>query len=392
MTAQLSPPLHIVFTGGGTGGHLFPGLAVAESLQSHRPDVQITVAGTGPEWLGRRVGAAGYRYLHLPCRPVPGRLLGLFRFAVDNLSAYFAAHRFLVAHPAVAVVGLGGYASVPMAHAALSCRIPLILLEQNAVPGKASQLLSRRCGAVCLTFPQSRAALPARCPVYLTGNPVRRAFNQQAVRPPERPQLLVLGGSGGAEALNRCVPKVLGRLRTQLDRWRVVHQAGAHDAQATADEYAAAGLQATVVPWLDDMAATMRDSSLAISRAGGTTLAELAAAGLPAVLVPYPYAAAGHQLANARAFWAAGAAEVVQQHGGQVGFERSLRDALAYLLVQPARLGEMRAAMLRASRPDAADAVARLVLRHAGVAPVEASSRPSSREDRVLSGAASAPC
>lgn len=366
MMAAPPEPLHIVLTGGGTGGHLFPGLATAECLQLLRPDVEITVAGTGPTWLGRRVCDAGYRYLDLPCRPVPMRLRDLFRFAADNLTAYFAAHRFLVAHPAAAVVGLGGYASVPMARAALAQRIPLVLLEQNAVPGKASQFLARRAGAVCLAFPQSCAALPARCPIHLTGNPVRKAFARAAVRLVGRPQLLVLGGSGGAQALNQCVPEVLGRFGPQLRHWCIVHQAGEQDAEATTRRYAAAGLRATVVPWLDDMAEAMCRSSLAISRAGGTTLAELAAAGLPAVLVPYPHAAANHQLVNARAFWAAGAAEVVQQQGGQVGFDQALSDALAYLLVQPARLGEMRVAMLGQSRPEAAEHVAQLILGFAG--------------------------
>lgn len=376
MNALSETPLHIVFTGGGTGGHLFPGLATAESLRTFRPDVKITMAGSGPDWFGHRICEAGCQYLRLPCRPVPTRLLGFFRFALDNLSAYFAAHRFLVAQPAAVVVGLGGYASVPMAHAALSRRSPLILLEQNAIPGKATQLLSRRASAVCLAFARAHAALPAHCDVHLTGNPIRRAFTAPVVRPSARRQLLVLGGSSGAQALNRYVPAVLGKLAPQLRHWHIVHQAGANDDEATAGRYAAAGLRATVVRWLDEMPEAMRQSSLAISRAGGTTLAELAAAGLPAVLVPYPYAAADHQQANARAFWAAGAAEVVRQRGGQVGFERALGDALAYLLVQPARLDEMRAAMLRQSHPDAADTVARLLLRLAGIPPVESSCQP----------------
>ncbi len=355
-------PLHIVLSGGGTGGHLFPGLATAESLQALRPDVQITVAGTGPEWLGRCVAETGHRYLHLACRPVPTRLLGLIRFALDNLASYYAAGRYLAAHPAAAVVGLGGYASVPMARAAVARRIPLVLLEQNAVPGKATRFLARRADAVCLAFPESRAALPTSCPVQLTGNPVRKAFTAAAARRAGPPQLLVLGGSGGAQALNRRVPEVLSRLGPQLRGWHVVHQAGAHDAHTTAHRYTAAGLRATVLPWLDDVPAAMRRSSLAIARAGGTTLAELAAAGLPAVLVPYPYAADDHQRANARTFWAAGAAEVVQQEGGPVQFDRALHDALAYLLVQPARLEEMRTAMVRQSQPGAADTVARIVL------------------------------
>ncbi len=447
MTTPPQSHPHIILSGGGTGGHLFPGLATAESLESLRPEVEITFVGTGPEWLGRRVREAGYRYLDLPCRPMPRRLGDLFRFAVDSLAAYYAAHRFLTMYPAAAVVGLGGYASVPMARAARARGIPLVLLEQNAVPGKATRFLARRAAAVCLALPEARAALPSPCHLHLTGNPVRKAFRvdgggggagtgqqleftlQRANRAgagsgtlkrelqqhpacvnpaaetagtthptssplggrgqshfrgkealpgkdavsaakigtvprvrTDSPQLLVLGGSGGAEALNRSVPEVLARLGQPLRGWRIMHQAGERDREATANSYAAAGLHATVVPWLDNMPAIMQQSTLAISRAGGTTLAELAAAGLPAVLVPYPHAADGHQRANARSFWASGAAEVVEQQGGPVGFDRALHDALAYLLVHPTRLVDMRAAMLCCARPGAADTVARLVL------------------------------
>ncbi len=165
------------------------------------------------------------------------------------------------------------------------------------------------------------------------------------------------------------MPTVLASLRNSLAGWHIVHQTGARDTGETRLRYAATGLHATVLPWLDDMAGVMRQSSLAISRAGGTTLAELAAAGLPAVLVPYPHAAADHQGANARAYWSAGAAEVVEQKDTPVAFPQALNDALAHLLVQPSRRKEMREAMLLQARPTAAEEIARLILQIAGIQP-----------------------
>lgn len=367
---------HIVLTGGGTGGHLFPGLATAEQLRGFRPDLAITIAGTGPGGFARRIHVAGCRCLPLSCRPFTTRPLGLFRFIVSNAVAYWAASRFLARNPVAVVVGLGGYASVPMARAAAARGIPLVLLEQNAVPGKATRFLACHARTVCLAFAESRAAFPTDCPIHLTGNPVREAFTIPPAPPrgvPKTgtgcPQLLVLGGSGGAQALNQTVPEVLAGLRESLVGWHIVHQTGTRDAEATRLRYAANGLHATILPWLDDMPGVMRQSSLAISRAGGTTLAELAATGLPAVLVPYPHAAADHQRANARAYWSAGAAEVVDQTDGPVAFPQALNDALAHLLVHPSRRKEMREAMLLQARPAAAENVARLILQTAGIQP-----------------------
>ncbi|MDZ7620817.1 MAG: UDP-N-acetylglucosamine--N-acetylmuramyl-(pentapeptide) pyrophosphoryl-undecaprenol N-acetylglucosamine transferase, partial [Patescibacteria group bacterium] len=311
MTKPSANRPHFILTGGGTGGHLFPGLAVAERLAAMQPSAEITIAGTGPLGFSELIEQAGHRYLQLSCRPFTTRPLGLLRSAAANARAYWASLRFLARNRTAAVIGLGGYASAPMARAAAARGIPLILLEQNAVPGKATGYLARWAKAVCLALPEASAALPAECPVHVTGNPVRMEFGVPTVVPGTPPQLLIIGGSGGAQALNRTVPAVLSRLRPSLAAWRIVHQTGRHDFEATRHGYAAAGLQATVLPWLDNMADQMRRSHLAISRAGGTTLAELAASGLPAVLVPYPHAAGDHQRANARAYWSVGAAEVV---------------------------------------------------------------------------------
>ena len=326
--------VHVVFAGGGTGGHLFPGLAVAERLAAANPRVHISFCGSGKAFEREHVSRAGFDYFALPSRPLPHGLREAMAFLVANLAGYLAAARFLREHDVAAVVGLGGYASVPMGQAAVHQDVPLVLLEQNIVPGKATRWLARRATLICTAFEETSLWLQRPGPVRVTGNPIRRGFQRSPSTPPHRPgkaiafadganiteavsspseeesastrQLLILGGSGGAHALNEDVPPALGRLRSQLTGWRIVHQSGESGLGATRTLYGKLALEATVVPFLNDMPQTLAATDLAICRAGGTTLAELAASGVPAILLPYPHATDHHQAANARHFAAGG--------------------------------------------------------------------------------------
>ena len=170
------PPLHVVFASGGTGGHLFPGLAVAERLRGDLRQVRITFTGTGRPFERRQVSDAGFEYLALPCRPLPRRLRDLYPFVADNSHGYREAGKFLGQEPVSTVVGLGGYGSVPMSRAAIRRSLPLILLEQNAVPGRATRWLAPRATLVCTAFEQANRYLGSRCPVRVTGNPIRSRF------------------------------------------------------------------------------------------------------------------------------------------------------------------------------------------------------------------------
>ncbi len=360
---------HVVFAGGGTAGHLFPGLAVAGCLAGRRPDLRITFAGTGREFEKREVAAAGFGYLALPCRPLPRRLREIVPFLADNLAGYRAAAALVKARHVAAVVGLGGYASAATAWAAARRGIPLVLLEQNIIPGRATRWLAPRASLVCTAFERTAAYLRACCPVRATGNPIRPGFAPRPdtgrdcsndTQPAER-QLVVLGGSAGARALNENVPRALGRIRPRLGGWRVVHQSGAAECDATRQRYRDLGLPATVVPFAPDMAGLLRGSHLAVSRAGGTTLAELAAAGVPAVLVPYPHAADDHQRINAEALAAEGGCVVLDERKHSGKLDHALADVLSGLLADPGAAAIMAASMRRLARPDAAQHVAELV-------------------------------
>ena len=327
---------HVVFAGGGTAGHLFPGLAVAARMRSLEPQLRITFIGTGRTFESERVLAAGYEYLALPCRPLPRRARDTFRFVADNLLGYCAARRYLRRESVHLVIGLGGYASVPTARAAISRRIPFMLLEQNAVPGRATRWLAPRAALVCGAFAEVRQSLNPKVRLEITGNPLhanfealrRRSLAAERAASSTPPQLLILGGSGGARSLNQHVPPAIHKAGAALAGWTIVHQCGQRDVEATAALYSQLGLKARVTPFIDDMAAILAATDLAISRAGGTTLAELAAAQVPSILLPYPHATDDHQLRNAEFFQAAGACRVIGERtavggiGGEVEGQR----------------------------------------------------------------------
>ncbi len=370
----MTHPLHIVFTGGGTAGHLFPGLAVAEQLAAGTPQVRITFAGSGKPLEQRHVAASGFEHLVVPCRPFSLRLRKLFAFAVENVAGCLAAGRFLDEERVDAVVGLGGYASVPMARTAARRGLPLVLLEQNAVPGKATRWLCGRARLVCAAMAQTRANLRCRCPVRVSGNPIRAGFDartpgiaDRAVSPSAVGQLLVLGGSSGAQSLNENVPRALYKIGDRLVGWRIIHQSGKRDYEATRTLYAKFGMDVEVVDFIDEMPDMLAATDLAVCRAGGTTLAELAAAGAPAALLPYPLATANHQRANAEAFASAGAAVMVDEREVSTRLDNHLAGVLSTLLADPARRAQMSAAMRRLARPNAAADVAAMVLEVAGV-------------------------
>jgi UDP-N-acetylglucosamine--N-acetylmuramyl-(pentapeptide) pyrophosphoryl-undecaprenol N-acetylglucosamine transferase len=373
--------VHIVFSGGGTGGHLFPGLAVAQRLAATIPGVRITFCGAGKPFERRAVSHAGFDYVSLPARPLPQRAREAVAFLVENLACYLAASRFLREEHVAAVVGLGGYASVPMARAAARWHVPLVLLEQNAIPGKATRWLARRAALICTAFEESGGWLRCKCPIRITGNPVRAGFDE-ALRSERREmtekrepgqayptsesslppaQLLVLGGSGGARSLNENVPRALYKIRGQLAGWKIVHQSGESELDSTRTLYAKLDLPATVLPFLSDMPAALAATDLAVCRAGGTTLAELAVAGVPALLLPYPHAADDHQAANARGFAAGGGCITIDERDVPGRLDDQLADMLCFLLANDELRERMSAAMCELARPNAAADVAELI-------------------------------
>lgn len=362
----------IVIAGGGTGGHLFPGLAVAEVLR--RRGAAVSFIGTERGLEARRVPQEGYP-LHLISVSgllrvgLQARLAGLSRLPLAALQTLRLLRRL---RPAV-VVGVGGYASGPAVLLAALLRIPTAVLEQNSVPGRTNRVLAAVARRIFLAFPEAADHLPAsaRARTVLAGNPVRGGLLASAAeQDPAQgaaPRVLVLGGSQGAHAVNQLVAGALEHLqRTGATLPRLLHQSGKADAEALAARYQAlaqaAGLapgHLVVTPFIEDMGRAYAGSALVIGRAGATTLAELCAVGRPALLIPLPTATDDHQTRNAQHLVQAGAARLLPQAKTT---PQDLAAALSALLQDPDRLASMAQASRTLGRPQAAEAIADQIL------------------------------
>ena len=348
----------VVFSGGGTGGHVFPGLAVAEELRS---------LGWRTAWIGRRrsleerlVGAAGLEFRALPARAfvdrsVPERAVALSVLAVSTLRAAVLLRRL----GAAVVFATGGYACAPAALGARLNGTGLYLLEPNAQTGAANRLLSRFATEAGTAFESTAKQLA--CEARLVGVPVRRAFRRvgEPRLQSDCTRVLVLGGSQGSDALNRQLPGLFGRAARKA-AIEVTHQSGPSGVDETRERYRgleAPALRATVEGFIEDTAGAMAAHDLIVSRAGAVTVAEGAAAGRPAVYVPLPLAA-GHQRGNAEAMVDAGAAILVEQDDlqGEAAAERC-----AELIADHALLSSMARAARAHSRGNAARAIAERV-------------------------------
>ena len=365
--------MHIVFSGGRTGGHLFPGLAVAEEIRRRDPAAMITFAGSGGPLERQHLPEHGYPLVTLACRPWSPRAWRWPRFAWDHAQGFRAACRWLTMHRPDVVVGLGGWSSVPMIRAAIARRIPLVLLEQNALPGKVTRHFAPHAERVCAALAECHAWLDVQADAFRhTGNPVRREFGEVAIaRQSDSAQrrLLVLGGSGGAADLNELVPLAVAKLNGRLEDWQSVHHTGHRDLAGTRARYARAGRWAHVQAFFSNMPELLASSDLVGCRAGGTTLSELAMLGVPAIVVPFPRAADDHQLRNARAYETHGACRVVDFRAHAEPVETLARE-MATLVGDHRARESLAAAMRQMARPHAAVDAAEIVMQLAGVTPV----------------------
>lgn len=345
----------MVIAGGGTGGHVFPGLALAAEIRRREPGREVG-------WIGARGGLeaalvprAGLPLTLLPMGGLLGR--GVAKQVVALAQAKFAflrcLGRFLIRRPAL-TVGVGGYASGPAVLASAVLGVPTILLEQNAVPGTTNRWLSRLARAAAVAFPETSGALA--CRTVVTGNPVRAEVAAVPERTPgPARRILIVGGSRGAHQINRAAAGAAADLaRTGL---YLVHQTGEADHEEVARAYRQAGVSGEVHRFIDEMDAQYAAADLVVCRAGATTVAELAAAGRPALFVPFPHATADHQRANARRMARTGAAEVLDPDDLT---PETLAGAIRRLTDDPERLDRMARQARSQARPDAAARIADL--------------------------------
>jgi UDP-N-acetylglucosamine--N-acetylmuramyl-(pentapeptide) pyrophosphoryl-undecaprenol N-acetylglucosamine transferase len=349
--------LRVLMAGGGTGGHAFPAIAIADEIRRRRPDAQVRFVGTRRGVEMRAVPRAGYPMEVVPVIGLRRALsLDLLRFpfilAAGLIRAFRTVRRF---RPAV-VVCTGGYVSGPAGVAAWMQSIPVVVQEQNSFPGLTTRLLSRIAAQVHVTFPESRQYLggtgevsgnPTRAEIGSVGQPEART--RMGLRP-DLPTLLVFGGSQGSHAINLTVAQALPAL-LEGRRLQVLWQTGHLDFEAASEQARPFGDFVTVRAFIDDMAAALGAADLAACRAGASSIADLARAGLPAVFVPLPTAAADHQTKNARTLVNAGAARMIPQRDLD---GHQLSQAVKDLLNDPVRRRDMSDRMRAFGVPDAA--------------------------------------
>ncbi len=347
----------LMLVGGGTGGHVFPAVAVAEAWLREVPEGEVVFVGSPKGLEARVVPELGYEFVAVEARRLKNagaaeRLKSLLRMPLAIAKGMRLVRRL---NPQV-VLGVGGYVSGPVVLAAALSGRPCAVAEQNARPGLTNRILSRFARRIYTAFPEAAQRLPAGR-VRELGNPVRGVILEaaaQATPAGSTQRILVLGGSQGALALNRKLPPAFAALAARHPELQVRHQTGRGKADEVRAAYAELGFEAQVDEFIEDVAGAITDADLVVARAGATTVAELACIGRPALFVPFPYAADDHQAANAASLVEAGAALMEREE--TLSPER-LIDCLEGLLSDPAALAEMGRKAQGRGRPQAASAI-----------------------------------
>ena len=360
-----------IFAGGGTGGHLYPGLAVAEELVRQRPGAGIVFACSYRQIDRQILDAAPYAVVGQPIRPAP-RIGGLWKFLTSYVASSRQARDMIADLKPSAVLGLGGFAAVPLVRAARDAGVPAGFLNPDAVPGKANRFLARAADAIFGQFDSTAAHFPpgVRAKFRATGCPIRKEFGdtdraaaiaELGLRS-DRKTLLVCGGSLGAQSINGAVAAMVHDLDTLAERWQLLHVTGSGKggaAGAAGDLSAKTLMPVRTMEYCKRMDLAYAAADLALCRAGASTIAELCAVGRPAIILPYPYHRDQHQRLNALAMVQAGAAEIVPDRiDPQINAE-ALREKLVPLMKDDARLETMRRASAGLGKPSAAAEVAR---------------------------------
>ena len=362
--------MKLIIAGGGTGGHLFPGIAVAEEFLAREPANEVLFVGTERGIEAQAVPAAGYRLELISAAGIRGKgSLGKFKGTMMMLYGYAQSRKILKEFQPDLVLGVGGYASLPMVLAARGMQIPHFIHEQNAIPGMTNKLLSRIVDRVFITLDESAKYFPEE-KILLTGNPLRRQILENRDRGPGNGdqdkadftgsgspvpaphfRLFVFGGSQGAHAINMAMVAALPLLKDMGKEVEITHQTGVSDHAEVAAAYRAAGVDARVVPFIDNMAEEYSRADLLVCRAGATTIAELTACGKPAIFIPFPHAVDDHQRRNAEALLKKDAGFMLLEQ--ELSGER-LASLIKELLTDPELLRETGQRAFELARLDAA--------------------------------------
>lgn len=352
-------PLRVVMAGGGTGGHLFPGIAIAREFIARHSETSVNFISSGNQLEKTVLTKAGFDLHSIQIAGIKGR--GIWNQITSVLKipgAILAAMKFLKGFAPDLIVGLGSYSAGPVIIGAWLMRIPIVIHEQNILPGVTNRILARFADRIYISFENTRSRFNPR-KVYWSGNPVRRELLETAGRTDataahqtgqKRFTILIIGGSQGAHRINMVMAEALEHLRN-TEQLHFVHQTGEADEKAVSDAYRRKSVSATARAFFDDMAEQYGQADLIICRAGATTVAEITALGKAAIFVPFPYAADDHQTLNAADLADDGAAELIPE---QKLNAELLAARIQRYMEKPADLANMAARARRYGKPDAA--------------------------------------
>lgn len=354
--------MKVILAGGGTGGHLFPALAVAENIKEKYPDAEIIFVGTELGIEKRVVPQYGYELKFISSRGFVGKSIKEKMVSIIKLiQSCKESDKILKSFLPDIVIGVGGYASFPLVLAASLKKFPTLILEQNTVPGLANKILGKFVSAIAITYPETIDYFPGK-KVYLTGTPIRKSifyadrnkafelFNLDV----DKITVLVFGGSLGARKINKAVTESLPYLFEIKEKIQFIHQTGDADYNWVSDEYKRLNFKGRVLPFIYEMAEAYSVADIIVSRAGASTVAEITALGKASILIPYPFAAYNHQELNARRLQSRGACEMIldRELNGEL-----LAKKIKKIILEPNLKKEMELAMTAFGKPNAAEKI-----------------------------------
>lgn len=360
--------LRLLLTGGGTGGHLFPAVATAEQFLKLNSDTEVLFVGTRRKIDTNSLAKYGFSSKSILCYGLKGKSpLELIKALIVLPLSFFQALLIVRRFKPSVILGVGGYVTGPVVAAGRCLGIPVVIHEQNSVPGLANRKLGAIADIVCLSLPGSERFFP-RAKTRFTGNPVRQNIlaltNNSKVESPGYKTVLVLGGSQGAHSVNRLMVDAICSLpETKKQGMQIIHQTGGKDELWVRDTYKIHGVSASVSSFIDGMGEVYQSADLVVSRAGATTLSEIAVLGKPAILIPYPYAADNHQVQNGNHYVVGGGALQYEENDFSA---TKLADSLVDLLENDKELEKMSRAMKNLSYSDAAERIVACCLEEIG--------------------------
>jgi UDP-N-acetylglucosamine--N-acetylmuramyl-(pentapeptide) pyrophosphoryl-undecaprenol N-acetylglucosamine transferase len=361
------------FAGGGTGGHIYPGLAVAEQLVKLEPTAKIRFFCSTRDIDSRVLKQTGFECIKLPAKGLslhPGRLFG---FCTSFFKSYKIAKKIISADKGATVIGIGGYVAAPVCLAAHKLKVPVVLLNVDILPGRANQIIARWADEIFVQFEETAEHFAkSKAKINVVGCPLRSGFSSPQMHKvisqlgldKNKKMLLITGASSGSENINKAVCSLLEKLDGFADNWQIVHLTGDRNYDEVSNRYAGVKIRHKVLGYFDDMADLLAAADLVIGRSGAVSVAEYAVAGVPSICMPYPYHKDRHQYLNAGKLVEAGAAVIVDDLPDEKERAEWLWEELEELMKDDEKRKEMKNKCAAVAKKDAAEKIAERLLRN----------------------------